>query len=165
MAMAKIIPGPFAVVTSGNCTRSFMLDGDDIQTRADAAMDKYWSDTATVVSRGIQGFGVQIEGSDYIVDVYTTEDAAKRALGQSGDCIEVLYTFTTPVFYSKNGDTSVTYEFYWDSLIEEGGLRNSKTKRNTPIIRGFHEDQMYVGTRQEVLDVIAVHKRANNINE
>lgn len=77
---------------------------------------------------------------------------------------EILYTYTTPVFFSKNGDTEATYEYYWDPLLEEGGLRNAKTKRNTPIIRRVGGDsQMYVSTRDEVLEIISINKRANYI--
>lgn len=83
MAKATVIPGPFALVSSGNVTQSYMLDGDDIQDRANAAMDKYWADSATVIKRGIEGFGIQVEGSKYIVEVYNTEEAAKRAIGQA----------------------------------------------------------------------------------
>lgn len=78
--------------------------------------------------------------------------------------IEILYTFTAAT-YGTSGAGGNTYEYYWDSWIEEGGLRNSETKRHTPIIRRFDGDQMYVGTREEVLEIIAAHKRANNIEE
>ncbi|GKS87140.1 hypothetical protein AVMA1855_23330 [Acidovorax sp. SUPP1855] len=82
-SIATIVPGPFAVVSSGNCTNSYMLDGDDIQARADAAMDSYWATTSQVIHRDIAGFGIQVEGSPYIAEVYTTQEAAERALASN----------------------------------------------------------------------------------
>ena len=81
---ATIVSGPFAVVSSGNTARDYMLDGDDIQERAAAAFDSvYYGCEAQVYQRGINGFGVQVEGSNYVVDVYTTREAAERALAAS----------------------------------------------------------------------------------
>jgi hypothetical protein len=80
---ASIIPGPFALVTSGNCTTSYMLDGDDIQERANAAMNRYWGDTAQVHKRGIPGWGILIDGHHYVVSVYTTREAAESHLQSS----------------------------------------------------------------------------------
>lgn len=80
MTTVTIVPGPFALVSSGNTTKSFMLDGDDIQERANAALNPYWGNSATVIKRGLQGFGTQIEGNPYIVEVYESRVAAERAL-------------------------------------------------------------------------------------
>ncbi len=80
MTTATIVPGPFALVSSGNTTKSFMLDSDDIQERANAALNPYWGNSAGVIKRGIQGFGIQIEGNPYVVEVYESRAAAERAL-------------------------------------------------------------------------------------
>lgn len=79
---AKIVKGPFAKVTSGNATESWMLDGDDIQDRADAAMDRHFASSAHVIERGQAGYGIQVEGSPYIAAVYLTEEAALAALNR-----------------------------------------------------------------------------------
>lgn len=80
--------------------------------------------------------------------------------------IEVLYSFTVPVFYSKTGEKERTYEYYWDAPLGEGGLRNAKTLRHTAIIKRVGgDDQMYVRSREEVLECIAILKRANHIQD
>lgn len=83
MTKATIVPGPFASVSSGNCTNSWMLDGDDIQARADAAMNPHFGNHSTVGRRGVEGYGIQIEGSPYIVDVYASREVAERKLAES----------------------------------------------------------------------------------
>ncbi len=83
MSNATIVTGPFAVVSSGNVTNSYMLDGDDIQARADAAMSRYWADSSTVLQRGIEGFGIQVEGSPYVVEVYGSREVAERKLAEA----------------------------------------------------------------------------------
>lgn len=80
MTKATVVPGPFALVTSGNTTTSYLIDGEDIQARADAAKDPYWGQGSTVLKRGLPGYGVQVEGCRYIEDVYTTAEAAERAI-------------------------------------------------------------------------------------
>jgi hypothetical protein len=60
-----------------------MLDGDDIQARADAAMNSYFGTHSTVGRRGVEGYGIQIEGSPYIVDVYASREVAERKLAES----------------------------------------------------------------------------------
>jgi hypothetical protein len=77
----KIIEGTFAAVSSGNCSQAWMVDGDDIQERANAALNKQYGDVATIYQRGVQGFALS-HGGKYLVGVYTTRDAAERALAR-----------------------------------------------------------------------------------
>lgn len=79
MSTARIIEGTFALVSSGNCTQSWMVDGEDIQARANAALDPYWGTTATVHQRGVKGFGIDA-GGRYLAEVYLTRQAAENAL-------------------------------------------------------------------------------------
>lgn len=76
-ASASILKGTFALVSSGNCSTSWLVDGDDIQVRANAAISPYWSDTAKVHERGVEGYGIQVDGCKYIVEVYETREAAE----------------------------------------------------------------------------------------
>jgi hypothetical protein len=81
------------------------------------------------------------------------------------DGIEIIYTFTVLNFFRKPGvPERSTLEYYWDEVLSEGGLRDKETKRNSPIIRRpGGESQMYVGSREEVLEIVRINKRANGI--
>ena len=81
MTNLTIIEGTFALITSGNCTESWMLDGDDLQERADAAMDSYWGNASKIIERGVQGFAVS-NGGEYMIDLYTTREAAERHISR-----------------------------------------------------------------------------------
>lgn len=74
----KIVKGTFALVSSGNCSTSWLIDGADIQDRANAAISSYWGNSAAVHERGVEGYGIKVEGCRYIVEVYTTLEAAER---------------------------------------------------------------------------------------
>lgn len=80
---ATIVKGPFASVSSGNATQAWMVDGADIQARADAAMDKYWGETAVVYESNVDGYGIAIDGAKYIVAVYATHEAAELAISRA----------------------------------------------------------------------------------
>lgn len=78
---ATIVTGPFAIVSGGNCTDRWMIDGPDLQDRANAAKDSYCGNApATIYERGIVGYGIQIEGHADVVAVYKTREQAERAL-------------------------------------------------------------------------------------
>ncbi len=73
----QIVKAKFALVSAGNCTKRFMFDGDDIVERAIAATENsHWGKCQTVFERGIEGYGIWTEGSDYVVDVYANIEAA-----------------------------------------------------------------------------------------
>ncbi|QTD44307.1 hypothetical protein [Ottowia testudinis] len=81
---AHIVAGPFALVSSGNCTQSWMVDGADIQERANAALDPYWGKGPVMIhDRGVTGYGIQVEGSPYVVCVYGTREIAERKLAEA----------------------------------------------------------------------------------
>lgn len=86
MSKATIIEGTFALVSSGNCTESYMVDGDDIQERANAAHDSYWGPKSNIIERGIEGFAVAVNGwAGYMVDLYTTRASAEAAISEVED--------------------------------------------------------------------------------
>ncbi|GEM_PF-6584907 len=59
------------------------VDGDDIQERANAAYSPYWGAAANVYQR-VEGYGIQHEGSEYILAVYETREAAETHLVHVG---------------------------------------------------------------------------------
>lgn len=81
--MITIVEGRFANVGGGNCSRWWILDGDDVQERANALPGhdidrdgrKYPS---TIFERGVIGWALQIEGVDG-VQVYLSRRAAEAA--------------------------------------------------------------------------------------
>ncbi|WP_312247021.1 hypothetical protein [Stutzerimonas nitrititolerans] len=81
---ANIVKGTFAIVSRGNCSTGWLTDGADIQDRANAAISSYWGSTAAVHERGIKGYGIQVEGCRYIVEVYATLEAAERHMDRAG---------------------------------------------------------------------------------
>lgn len=77
-----VIRGTFALVASGNASDAWMIDGDDIQDRANEALDWYWrveGVDATIYERGVEGWGVAIDDQPYMIGLFTTEAAALRA--------------------------------------------------------------------------------------
>lgn len=82
----SIIKGVFALVGSGNCTCSFLLDGPDVQARADAALGPHWGDSAMVFERGIPGYALSWPNKKgpYFDIVYKTRDAAEQAMAERG---------------------------------------------------------------------------------
>lgn len=72
-----IIEGTFARVSAGNCSTRWLLDGDDIQARADAALDPYWGNKATIYERGFVGAAIATDAGQ-IVEVFASRAAAAR---------------------------------------------------------------------------------------
>lgn len=78
----KIVHGQFALVFSGNVTKAWMVDGDDIQQRANAALNPYWGDTAKIYDQHVEGWALMADNSPYAIELYTSEMHAQRALGR-----------------------------------------------------------------------------------
>lgn len=74
----EIVEGVFAAVTSGNCSVSWIVDGDDVQDRANKALSAYWGNRSSIIERGVKGFAVNAIGSTYLIDVFLTKEAAEQ---------------------------------------------------------------------------------------
>ena len=79
----EIVEGVFAAVTSGNCSVSWIVDGDDVQDRANKALSAYWGNKSSIVERGVKGFAVNVIGSTYLIDVFLTKEAAEQFVGRA----------------------------------------------------------------------------------
>jgi len=77
----QIIEGTFAYVSTGNCTQGWMIDGDDIQARANAHLLAYYGYEveARIHQRGVTGFALIVDGH-IIIDLFQTKEAAERFL-------------------------------------------------------------------------------------
>lgn len=81
----QIISGKFAEILGRNMTSNWMVDGDDLQDRADAVWQRGetvlggYSDTATILQRGIDGVAIQYGNHPYVF-VYNSRAAAEAAL-------------------------------------------------------------------------------------
>ena len=78
----EIVEGVFAAVTSGNCSVSWIVDGDDVQARANKALSDYWGNKSSIVERGVKGFAVNVIGSTYLIEVLLTRGAAEQFVGR-----------------------------------------------------------------------------------
>lgn len=78
----EIVEGVFAAVTSGNCSVSWIVDGDDVQASANKALSDYWGNKSSIVERGVKGFAVNVIGSTYLIDVLLTRGAAEQFVGR-----------------------------------------------------------------------------------
>ena len=76
----QIVEGTFAQVSTGNCTAGWMIDGDDIQSRANANLENVfgYAVDAAIYQRGVKGFSLMIGGS--VLDVFVTRAHAERFL-------------------------------------------------------------------------------------
>ena len=79
----KVVTGKFAKVATGNATFGFILDDDDVQTRADAAYGDYYGDTGIVYERGLEGAAVfagnnEVSRELYISEKFANESVARR---------------------------------------------------------------------------------------
>jgi len=73
--------GVFAEVATGNCTSGYILDGDDVQERANAQYPKsYGAPFSRVYKRGIVGFGIPTKKGFSQFYVFSTLEAAQREL-------------------------------------------------------------------------------------
>ena len=86
MTKAQIITGPLAeVYTGSNGYCEYLVDGDDIQQRADAVCDKYWLKAgrkAEIRARNLPLWGIQFSQGSKIDVVFTSLEAANRYLSQ-----------------------------------------------------------------------------------
>ena len=80
----RIVEGAFAAVSAGNCTWAWMVDGDDIQERANVALGWYWSNDftipASVHERGVRLACIQIDDQAHMLAGYSSREAAEAAL-------------------------------------------------------------------------------------
>jgi len=76
--LPKIVENTFAYVSTGNCTQNWMVDGDDIQDRANAHLSAYYGVEAVIHQRGVHGFALMI--GDYVIDLFNTREAADNYL-------------------------------------------------------------------------------------
>ena len=78
----EIVEGVFASVTSGNCSVSWIVDGDDVQERANEAMSPYWGNKSSIIQRGVKGYAVNVVGAKYLIDIFTTREAAENFISR-----------------------------------------------------------------------------------
>ncbi|WP_226018438.1 hypothetical protein [Novosphingobium sp. FKTRR1] len=80
--MTKIISAPLAqVYTGGNGHCEYLVDGDDLQARADAVCDKDWlaaGRQAEIRSRDLRLWGVQFSDGGRVDMVFDSLSAAER---------------------------------------------------------------------------------------
>lgn len=82
----EIVEGMFGQVSGGNCTTVWMVDGPDLEDRARAAWEQhggYYGGfyPSMIKARGVAGFGVVINDSPYVTEVFKTREAAERCIG------------------------------------------------------------------------------------
>lgn len=64
MKSLKLVVGHFALVDTGNCTQGYIIDGPNVQARANKNYPKYYGDTCHIYQRGIEGAGIVFEGEE-----------------------------------------------------------------------------------------------------
>ena len=84
----NIIEGRFALVSGGNCTTQWMIDGEDFEQRAkvqwDAENAAYYGDFSPgmIYERGVAGFCL-VDENGMIREVMTTREAAERCVARN----------------------------------------------------------------------------------
>lgn len=76
-----LISGRFARVFSGNCTASWMVEGDDLQARANAALGACYESDAPLYERNVEGYAVAY-GDDPYVALFASREFAEQALAR-----------------------------------------------------------------------------------
>lgn len=83
---AQIVHGPLAKVYTGkNAVCDYLVEGDDLQERADAICDKFWlaaGRRAEIRERNLSLFGVRFSDNGPIYEVFTSLEAAERYVRQ-----------------------------------------------------------------------------------
>lgn len=81
MTNASIISGKFARVFTGNMTTGWLLEGDDLQGRANANVDPYWlpaGQDCPIYERNVDGHALALDGMPVVL--YKSREAAEQAL-------------------------------------------------------------------------------------
>ena len=83
MAKFEIISGEFAEVFTGNGTYGWLVEGDDVQARANANIDPYWlteGRDCPIMQRHVPGHALAVDGEVKVM--YTSREAAERGLAR-----------------------------------------------------------------------------------
>jgi len=78
----KVVTGLFAKVATGNATFGFILDGDDVQERANAAYDDYYGGTGFVYELGLEGAAIFIGNNEVSRELYISEKFANESVAR-----------------------------------------------------------------------------------
>ena len=84
MTNFTILSGRFARVFTGNMTTGWLPEGDDLQSRANANIDPYWTTggrDCPVYERDVEAHAVMSETS--VVSVFTSRKAAEAAIARA----------------------------------------------------------------------------------
>ena len=88
MKKFELVVGEFALVGSGNGTRSWIIHDDRTQERANAALDSYFNNGYDVKIYEIKsGAAIFFEGTKdtyYALDMYNREEAARADCKRRG---------------------------------------------------------------------------------
>lgn len=75
----KIIAGSFVLAETGNCTRGYIINDDNVQQRANDAMPKYYYPTGTYYPEtNVNGFAIQIGSQKTLHSVHKNEQSAEK---------------------------------------------------------------------------------------
>lgn len=81
MTTFTILSGTFAQVFAGNGNYDWLVEGDDIQQRANANINPYWMTPGRdcpIAQRNVEGHALVADGR--VVVLYKTREHAERAL-------------------------------------------------------------------------------------
>jgi|GEM_PF-2611897 len=81
----KVVTGLFAKVATGNATFGFIIDGDDVQERANAAYPDYFGGTGIVYERGLEGAAVFVGNNEVSRELYINKEFADRSVARRLD--------------------------------------------------------------------------------